>query len=275
MGAGGVIAESPIGKQVLLRRDEPVVQEVVVNEQGASQPQASGPLMVVATSVMKKPPVRVGQIVEGFALPRPVRLSVLVAAGTGALIGFVLGLVIGGIRSAVYGAAILAALGFLLVTYSPLAGESFAKWIRLTFFGRGKRSAHVTFGGERVRVAVGICPVPRPSRGERVRLWPGSLRVPPSQYDRRGVRLSPKNRNVLEAEIAPGLSEWVAGPAVSSLDHLDEAVLAAFETPPRHSHPAPSGVPAADAPPSGLWVPPGMQEGTSGPSRRGKGRSRR
>lgn len=172
-----------------------------------SEPQdpVTGPQMVVATPVMKRGPVRISQIGSDITLPRPVRAVALAAVVVGGLLGSFIGLVLGGLSSIMYGALIFAAIGYGLVTFSPLQGESFLKWAELTW--GTKRRANFTIDGQHARVSVGVCPVPRPSRDELVMLAPGAVRIPPSQYDHRGVRISERNRNLDEAVTTPTLTQ--------------------------------------------------------------------
>lgn len=188
----------------------------------------TGPTMVVATPVMKRGPVRIAKISNDITLPRPVRLSVLLAGGAGAIIGLVLGLLLGGISGAIYGIMFFGAAGAFVVTWSPLQGESFAKWIELTLTTR--RRAHFAIEGQAVRVAVGVCPVPEPVLGGDVHIRAGAVKVPVTQYDERGVRISDKNHNLDRAEWAPQTAtadEWTGWSAVAGFDA-----------------PAPSGYPA-------------------------------
>lgn len=158
-----------------------------------------GPVMLSATRIMKPGPARVGRLFGDVTLPRTVELPTLAAGATGAVLGLVIGLVFGGLRAALYGATIFGALGVFLVTYSPLEGESMARWLGLTL--RSKRQ-QTKWRGEVVQVSVGICPIDPGVQGP-VRIVPGSVDVPPTQYDRRGVRITGSNRNIDEAGATP------------------------------------------------------------------------
>lgn len=168
-----------------------------------SENRPSGPAMVIATSVMKRGPVRIAKISEDIVLPRPVRLSVLLAASAGALLGLALGLAVGGVSGGIYGALFFGASGALAVTWSPLQGESLSKWLELSWGTR--RRSHFRLEGQAVRVAVGICPVPDPVMGGFAHIRPGAVRIPPTQYDERGVRINEKNHNLDRAEWTPSL----------------------------------------------------------------------
>lgn len=157
-----------------------------------------GPTMVVATSVMKKPPLRVAKITDDIVLPRSIPAKTIIVGGAGALIGLVIGALFQSWTSMFYGAGIFATIAILLMNMSPLQGESIWKWLTLVWGGRKGRTASAE--GEKVRLYVGICPVPRAASDATVHLWPGSVRVVASEYDDRGVRIDPRNNNLEAAD---------------------------------------------------------------------------
>jgi hypothetical protein len=153
----------------------------------------TGPVMLCATSVIKPGRVRVGRIAGNLVLPRTVPLVNLLIGGAGFLVGVTVGGAFLGLRGALYFGVLLGAAGIALVTYSPLRGESMLTWIGLSV--SRMRSDQIMFEGEKVRVAVGICPVhkmPYP----RVGIHLGAAMVAPSQYDERGVLRSVRNNNL-------------------------------------------------------------------------------
>lgn len=160
------------------------------DEEGRTQ----GPAMVVATSVMKKPPLRVAKITDDIVLPRSIPAKTIVVGAAGALIGLIIGAFFQSWTSMFYGAGIFATAAILLMNMSPLQGESIWKWLSLVWGGRKGKTASVE--GEKVRLYVGICPVPRAASESTVHIWPGSVRVVAHDYDERGVRIDPRNHNV-------------------------------------------------------------------------------
>lgn len=157
-----------------------------------------GPAMVVATSVMKKPPLRVAKITDDIVLPRSIPAKTIIVGGAGALIGLVVGALFQSWTSMFYGAGIFATLAILLMNMSPLQGESIWKWLSLVWGGRKGRTSSAE--GEKVRLYIGICPVPRAASEATVHIWPGSVRVVASEYDERGVRIDPRNHNLEAAD---------------------------------------------------------------------------
>jgi len=160
----------------------------------------TGPVMLCATDIMKRPIMRIGHIGKSIRLPRPVRMISLVAGGIGFLFGALVGGIADGLTGIIYGGGFLAALGVALVTYSPLKGESLFTWMGLTLRNRRKL---VSIDGAPVRLAVGICPIDQPITG-LVRLTPGAVHVVPEHWDERGVLRSSRNWN-LEPEAPPHL----------------------------------------------------------------------
>ena len=153
-----------------------------------------GPVMVVATSVMKKPPLRVAKITDDIVLPRSIPAKTIVVGAAGALIGLVIGALFRSWTSVFYGALIFGTVAILLMNMSPLQGESIWKWLTLVWGGRKGKTSSAE--GEKVRLYVGICPVPRAASEATVHIWPGSVRIVPSEYDERGVRIDPRNHNL-------------------------------------------------------------------------------
>jgi hypothetical protein len=153
--------------------------------------------MLAATSVLKPPPARVSRLGPGIKLPRTVEIKTLAicsvlftvfAALTWAMFGFSLQrILIGGVLGAI--------VGWLLVTYSPLEGETLGKWFSLIL---GKRLAGTTrVSGERARVFVGICPVEHTAKGY-VTISHGFGRVSPGSVDERGGVIPPEERSALD-----------------------------------------------------------------------------
>jgi hypothetical protein len=151
--------------------------------------------MMVMTSVLKQEGATIGRIGGNVALPRPVPIKTLFAVIAGVLVGIVAALPFSfgnPIRAIFVGAAFGGAAGAFLVTYSPWRGESMAKYLSTTTAAR-LRSMEVD--GKRITVAIGICPITRTAEG-RLHVIPGAVNIPASQFDERGVRITPKNRNM-------------------------------------------------------------------------------
>jgi hypothetical protein len=168
------------------------------------QESVRGPMMFAATTVMKTPPTRVGRISKDITLPRAIELSKLLASGAGVIFGMMIAAAIGSsLDSLLWGAIVGAGLGYAVVTYSPLKGESLWTWIGLEARSRGNRV--VVRPGVIGRVYVGIAPVPRPARGEHIRIVPGAVEIPSGSADRRGVLIVDGRRARVGRGYAPEL----------------------------------------------------------------------
>lgn len=147
-----------------------------------------GPPMICATRVLKPGGARIGRIAGGFTLPRTLPVVTFVLTGIGAVFGFVLALLAGGWNPLPLGigAALGGGGGYALATFSPLRGESMAKWILLTLSGtRTKRR----IDGKPVTLSVGVAVAGRVPVG-RVRIRQSAVRVRPGTVDDRGVALT-------------------------------------------------------------------------------------
>jgi hypothetical protein len=176
-----------------------------MSETEKQQAQVKGPPMLVATHVMNPGSARIGRLFGNVTLPRAVRVVDLVAAGGGALFGIVIGLLITKDLSGVlYGGALFGMAGYLAVTYSPLEGETLARYLGLSI--RASRDT-ITYKGSKVQVSIGICPI-EGAGIETLRLSSSCVDIPPSQYDLRGVRFSTSARNL--DQVGSGYT-WVPG----------------------------------------------------------------
>lgn len=154
--------------------------------------QHRGPVMICATPIMRQGKTRIGRV-GGVTLPRTVEVVTLAAAVVGALVGVAAAMAISsGMSAFIYGAIFGGAAGWFAVTYSPLQGESMLKWVELQL-NTSRRARYIE--GERVLLSVGLGVLPHASRG-RVRLLRSAVRIPSTQFDERGVLLSPGNRNI-------------------------------------------------------------------------------
>lgn len=154
---------------------------------------STGPAMICATAAMRPGPARIGRLGAGITLPRTVALPTLVAVAVGATVGIIAAVAVAASFNAfLYGAIFGGGAGWFLVTYSPLQGESLARWVYLKT-NTARRTRRIN--GVRVTLAVGVAPVAKPPAGA-VRLLRSSVRVPSEQYDERGVLISEANRNI-------------------------------------------------------------------------------
>jgi hypothetical protein len=152
-----------------------------------------GPAMLVLTAVLTPEPARWGKFI--VTLPRPVSVKKLLAGSIGVIIGGTLGTLTRGFSGFLYGALILGFLGVLIVSYSPLRGETFTKWLGLAW--KNRRQQQFTIDGKTAAYSIGICPIPLPDNNPLL-LVPGSIHVAPGTVDERGTLRHENNFNLLD-----------------------------------------------------------------------------
>ncbi|MFF5259911.1 hypothetical protein ACFY4C_13265 [Actinomadura viridis] len=147
-----------------------------------------GPVMLAATNMLKPPPAVIGSLNRDIALPRTVRLTALAAVAAGGLLGFLVSFFIfgPGFKALMYGPVLGGAVGWAAVNFSPLRGESLAKWLGLQI--SGSRDRKLVVDGRPVRLYVGIAPLRRTAAGT-VRMLPGGVPVDAVRWDERGLPL--------------------------------------------------------------------------------------
>lgn len=139
--------------------------------------------MVCATSVLKPGRARISRISNGITLPRTVEVVSLVAALIGGILLLSLTLIFSrSFNSILFGFLTGATLGWLSTTWSPLRGESLAKWLGLKFKGNSNR---VYFKGVRTNAFIGIAPLTRVAKGSTM-FRPGAVDVFPGTVDEEG-----------------------------------------------------------------------------------------
>lgn len=146
--------------------------------------------MFCATPVIKPGRARIGRITKTVTLPRTVEVVTLAAAAVGGFTALLLMLIFTrSWQSLAVAFAAGSALGWISTTYSPLEGESMAKWLGLKVATRN--SNRIKLGTKTAVVHVGIAPVNRVAEGNAL-LALGATDVPAGSVDGEG-RLSEKN----------------------------------------------------------------------------------
>lgn len=149
--------------------------------------------MLSVTSILRPPPARIGKLSENIVLPRTIELRKLVASGVGVLAGMFLwfmpvGLFVDYRLTPLF--VLMGCggfLGYLVVTWSPLRGESFGTWVGLS--AGSTRPGRVRFEGERVRAYLGVSPIGFLASGP-VQVRSSAVPVPAGSVDERGVPFS-------------------------------------------------------------------------------------
>jgi len=143
--------------------------------------------MLVLTDALRSPQVRVGHIGGNFTLPRTVKLVSLLSGAGGAALGLMTALILfgGSLKPSIYFSVLFGFAGVFVTSWSPMKGESMAKWLGLSVMSRRKK---IKLDGHDVTLAVGIAVLHSVNTGD-VRILPGAVNIPVSQYDERGVRM--------------------------------------------------------------------------------------
>jgi hypothetical protein len=144
-----------------------------------------GPVMLAATNMLKPPPPVIGSLNKEITLPRTIKLTTLAAVAAGAVVGFLIALpILGtGIEALIYGPTLGGAVGWAAVSFSPMRGESLARWLGLQ--AGNARKGRLVLDGRPVRLYVGIAPLRRTAAGT-IRILPGSVPVDSASWDQRG-----------------------------------------------------------------------------------------
>lgn len=241
-------------------------------------PDSNGPVMLAATQVMRPGRTRIGKLGGNVTLPRTVPLVSLITGAVGFLLGAVFGLALAGgsITGLMYGGTFGAAGGVFVVTYSPMKGESMLTWFGLTVTSRRRQ---VKVDGKPVTLFVGVYPIARPPAGP-VTIVRGATRIPPSQFDERGVQLSAGNRNLalaVDLDLDGGTGPDVSGGQAATgrgrgMRHRMGRQPQTAQTPPAAAAPgrvggggAPAGDPLPADSPGARLAPGGLHRKTARP----------
>lgn len=147
----------------------------------------SGPIMLVATNMMRPPPTRIGKIGQDIVLPRTIPLLSVMAGAVGLLVGLMFTVPFGNFQTIAIGGILGAAAGVAAATMSPIKGESFAKWLGLTV--ANGRATKVEINGRTAKVYVGIAPLSYTAAGT-TRVVTGATSVAVGSVDERGVLIT-------------------------------------------------------------------------------------
>jgi|LauGreDrversion4_1035100.scaffolds.fasta_scaffold02309_9 hypothetical protein len=153
-------------------------------------PLSTGPVMLSMTSALKPPPARIAKLGNNVVLPRSIPLLQAAAGIVGALVGlifttiFIIPFFGATLTTFGLGAGVFGGIGVLVVSWSPLRGESFAKWIGLSL--EQIRLDRVEIDGIRAKAYIGVAPLHCSALG-KVRIGAGAAEVVLGSVDDRGV----------------------------------------------------------------------------------------
>jgi hypothetical protein len=234
--------------------------------------------MIAATTMLRPPPARIGKLTDNITLPRTIELKKALAAAGGAMFGvfmwlFLLGWFAGhSVMSLLLSMAVFGAVGVLVVSWSPLRGESLARWAGLS--ASTLRADRVQVDGQKVRAYIGVAPLMYTAAGG-VQVFASAVEIVPGTHDDRGVPISAweMRRALLEAggiipsapsalqgfEQLKDLSGPVERPAQRSRrGHASDTAPPGYQGPPR----APGRGPQGGAPDSHPGWPQGGVHGS-------------
>jgi hypothetical protein len=184
----------------------------VVSEPNHTAP--AGPSLIVTTRYLRRGPRRVALRTRSVALPGTYELTKVVGGGIGGLLVMLLSLPVVMITGAweflMVGLALGAVGGVFVTSWSPLRGESLARWFLLY---SAKRSGLVHVRGRWGRVYVGVCALNRSAFG-RVKMVSTCVEVPPQGGPAApivGIRPA-KASAAASAATEPGLDERSEAP---------------------------------------------------------------
>lgn len=155
-----------------------------------------GPVMIVATDVLKAPRARVGRLFGNVTLPRSVEVRTLAAGAVGTLVGLMIWLFPVGIpfrysaSSLIYTLMFSTALGVSTLYIQPFKGESLWRWVSLSVAASRERKESAG------NVYVGLAKVGRVAAGP-VDVLSGCADVRAGEVDERGV---PSSKHFLDRE---------------------------------------------------------------------------
>lgn len=173
--------------------------------------------MIAATNMLRPPPARIGKISENIVLPRTIELRKALAAVGGGLFGvfawlFPIGLISGySVMSLLLTCTAFGGLGLLLVSWSPLRGESFSRWVGLS--ANTFRADRVRVDGQKVRAYIGVAPLSCTASG-KVQIFSAAVDIIPGTHDERGVAVptSEIRRAIIEASgVTPSAPSTLEG----------------------------------------------------------------
>lgn len=149
----------------------------------------NGPVMLSATETLKTPPLRLGRISETIVLPRSIEVKKFVGAAVGLILAFPFFVILGIVYKHNFTLLLIlellgGATGLLVVSWSPIKGESFSKWLGLASSSRASKKVYIS--GKEVRAYIGIAPLLSGAQG-RVKIVGAAVTVVPSNFDYRGV----------------------------------------------------------------------------------------
>lgn len=146
--------------------------------------------MLAATSILKKPQIRIAQITEDITLPRSISLKSLLVGIAGFIFGVVFYLIFYAllfrftIVSFFFISFLFTLIAVGLSNYQPLRGENWSSWLNLQ--AGSARGGKIEIDGVRVKAYIGIAPLNYSASG-KINVVSSAQEVLPGSVDDRGV----------------------------------------------------------------------------------------
>ena len=146
--------------------------------------------MLAATSILKKPQIRIAKITEDITLPRSISLKSLLVGIAGFIFGVVFYLIFYALlfRFTVVSFFFISFLFTLIAVglsnYQPLRGENWSSWLNLQ--AGSARGGKIEIDGVRVKAYIGIAPLNYSASG-KINVVSSAQEVLPGSVDDRGI----------------------------------------------------------------------------------------
>ena len=146
--------------------------------------------MLAATSILKKPQIRIAQITDDITLPRSISLKSLLVGIGGFLFGVLFYIIFYSLLfsftvvSFFFISFLFTIIAVGLSNYQPLRGENWSSWLNLQ--AGSAMGGKVEIDGARVRAYIGIAPLNYSASG-KINIVSSAQEVLPGSVDDRGV----------------------------------------------------------------------------------------
>jgi hypothetical protein len=146
--------------------------------------------MLAATSILKKPQIRIAKITDDITLPRSISLKSLLVGIAGFLFGVLFYIIFYALLfrftvvSFFFISFMFTIIAVGLSNYQPLRGENWSSWLNLQ--AGSARGGKVEIDGVRVKAYIGIAPLNYSASG-KIHVVSSAQEVLPGSVDDRGV----------------------------------------------------------------------------------------
>jgi hypothetical protein len=146
--------------------------------------------MLAATSILKKPEIRIAKITDDITLPRSISLKSLLVGIAGFLFGVLFYIIFYALLfrftvvSFFFISFMFTIIAVGLSNYQPLRGENWSSWLNLQ--AGSARGGKVEIDGVRVKAYIGIAPLKYSASG-KINVVSSAQEVLPGSVDDRGV----------------------------------------------------------------------------------------